>query len=232
MTVSQESLFSIAVFPYLKTSGPVRIGPYTFRSTDDVEGLGEAEATTVAEVAAMLYVQNNVLVRSASYAVIPQVHTFGLYQIPDVLKRLHSLVAYMYGTPNEQFGDPFLGFECATLLVLTPGRVTRFLIEPEHHTILESPLDVEWDEHHAPGYDGLLNFDVPFWVVKGARIYPPVPHITLNVSQDFAADCAQFLEHGSGNELVRLLSADERQIGERIFTVTLPSERVHLSGLV
>jgi hypothetical protein len=135
-----------------------------------------------------------------------------------VLKRLHSLVAYLYGTPNDQFGDPFLGFECATLLLLTPGRVTRFLVEPEHHTILDSPLGIEWEGDHAPGYDGLLNFVEPFWVVKGARIYPPVPHITLNISQDLAADCRQFLENGSGYELVRLLSNDQRHIGERIFT--------------
>lgn len=219
MTVTREDLFSIAVFPYLKTSGPVRIGPYTFRSTEDIEGLSEAEATAVAELTAMLYAQNNLRVRSASYAVTPQVHVRGLFQIPDVLRWLHSLVAYLYGAPNEQFGDSFLGFESATLLVLTPGRVRRFLIEPEQHTIPENPLEIEWDQHHdAPGYDGLLNFEVHFWVVKGARIYPPVPHITLNISQDLAADCTQFVEHGSGYELVRLLSSDERHIGERIFT--------------
>ena len=218
MTVASESLFSIAIFPYLKTSAPVQIGPYTFRSTDDIEGLCEAQATAVAEVAGMLYAQNNVRVRSASYAVIPQVHVSGVFQIPDMLRRLHTLVAYLYGTPNDQFGDPFLGFESATLLVLTPGRVIRFLVEPVHHTILESPLEIEWDRDHAPGYDGLLNFDEPFWVVKGARIYPPVPHITLNISQDLAADCTQFHQRGSGYELLRLLSNDERHIGERIFT--------------
>lgn len=219
MTVTREDLFSIAIFPYLKTSGPVRIGPYTFRSTESVDDLSEAEATAVAEITAMLYAQNNLRVRSASYAVIPQVHVRGLFQIPDVLKRVHSLIAYLYGTPHEQFGEPFLGFESATLLVLTPGRVSRFLVEPEHHTILESPLNIEWDKYHdAPGYDGLLNFDVHFWVVKGARIYPPVPHITLNISQDLSGDYTQFFEHGSGYELALLLSNDERHIGERVFT--------------
>jgi hypothetical protein len=218
MTVANEDFFSIAIFPYLKTSGLVQIGPYTFRSTDDIEGLSEAEATAVSEVTRMLYAQNNARVRSASYAVIPQVHTFGVLQIPDVLKRVHSFVAYLYGSPNDQFGDPFLGLECATLLLLTPTRVTRFLVEPEHHTILESPLGIEWEGNHAPGYDGLLNLVEPFWVVKGARIYPPVPHITLNISQDLAADCSQFVGNGSGYELVRLLSNDQRHIGERIFT--------------
>lgn len=219
MTDRREDLFSIAIFPYLKTSDPVRIGPYLFRSTEDLDDLSEAEATAVAEITSMLYAQNNLRVRSASYAVISQVHVRGLFQVPDLLKRVHSLVAYLYGTPHEQFGDPFLRFESATLLVLTPGRVSRFLVEPEHHTILESPLEVEWDKHQdAPGYDGLLNFEEHFWVVKGARIYPPVPHITLNMSQDLAADYTQFFEHASGRQLDRLLSNDQRHIGERIFT--------------
>ncbi len=136
-----------------------------------------------------------------------------------MLKRLHSLVAYLYGTPTINSEDPFLRFECATLLLLTPGRVPRFFVEPEHHTILEDLLDVEWGRRPllAEFMASLLNFDEPFWVVKGARIYPPVPHITLNISQDLAADFGQFLE-GGGYELVRLLSNDERHIGERIFT--------------
>jgi hypothetical protein len=218
MNDTREELFSIAVFPYLKTSGPVRFGPYIFRSTDDLEGLSEAKATAVTEVTKMLYTQNNARVRSASYAVIPQIHVFGIFEIPEVLKRVHSLVAYLYGTPNDQFGDPFLGYECATLLVFTPDRVSRFLVESEHHTILDEPLPITWDNDLAPGYAGILNFTEHFWAVKGSRVYPPVPHITLNISQDLAANCAQFFQGGTGYELVRLLTDDARHIGERLFT--------------
>jgi hypothetical protein len=218
MTDTREELFSIAVFPYLKTSGPVRLGPYLFRSTDDLEGLSEAQMTAVTDVTAMLYTQNNARVRSASYTVIPQIHISGLFQIPEVLRRLHTLVAYLYGTPNDQFGDPFLGYECATLLVLTPDRVNRFLVESEHHTILDEPIAIAWDNDLAPGYGGIRNFTEHFWVVKGSRVYPPVPHITLNISQDLAANCGEFLQDGTGYELTRLLTDDVRQIGERLFT--------------
>jgi hypothetical protein len=218
MTTTRENLFTIAIFPYLKTSGSIQIGPYLFRSTDDLEGLTEAQSTAVSEVTAMLYAQNDLRVRSASYAVIPQIHTFGLIQIPEVLKRVHSLVAYLYGTPHEQFGDPFLKVECATLLVLTPSRVTRFLIEPEHHTILDKPLAIAWDNEHAPGYDGMLDLTEPFWVVNGARIYPSVQHITLNISQDLTVDFGQFMGGGTGYELLRLLTDDKRHVGERVFT--------------
>ena|ERR1700685_2754587 len=218
MTDTHEELFSIAIFPYLKTSGPVQFGPHIFRSTDDLEGLSEVQAAAVTEVTRMLYTQNNARVRSASYAVIPPLHVSGVLQVPEVLKRMHTLIAYLYGTTNDPFGDPFLGYECATLLVLTPGRVSRFLIESEHHTILDEPLAIGWDNNFAPGYDGMLNFTKPFWVVAGSRLYPQVPHITLNISQDLAADCGRFLQGGTGYELVRLLTDDARHIGERLFT--------------
>lgn len=65
MPDTREELFSIAVFPYLKTSGPVRFGPYLFRSTDDLEGLSKAQVTAVTEVTAMLYTQNNARVPAA-----------------------------------------------------------------------------------------------------------------------------------------------------------------------
>lgn len=218
MIDTREELFSIAIFPYLKTSGPVQFGPYMFRSTDDLESVSEVQAAAVTEVTRMLYTQNNARVRSASYTVIPPLHDSGVLQIPELLKRMHSLIAYLYGTTNDQFGGPFLGYECATLLVLTPGRVSRFLVEPEHHTILDEPIAIAWDNNFAPGYHGMLDFTKPFWVVAGSRLYPPVPHITLNISQDLAADCGQFLQGGTGYELVRLLTDDARHIGARLFT--------------
>lgn len=125
---------------------------------------------------------------------------------------------YLYGTPHDQFGDAFLGYECATLLVFTPDRVSRFLVESEHHTILDEPISISWNNDLAPGYGGLRNFTEPFWVVKGSRVYPPVPHITLNISQDLAANCDEFFHGGAGYELARLLTDDARQIGERLFT--------------
>jgi hypothetical protein len=86
MPDTSEELFSIVVFPYLKTSGPVRFGPYLFRSTDDLEGLSKAQVTAVTEVTAMLYTQNNARARSASYAVIPQIHV----SMPGLINMAHG----------------------------------------------------------------------------------------------------------------------------------------------
>ena len=118
-----------------------------------------------------------------------------------------------------QFGDPFpLDMSAQHCLCLRQAEWSRFLIESEHHTIVDEPIPMAWDNHFAPGYDGMLNFMEHFWVVKGSRIYPPVPHITLNISEDLAANCAEFLQGGTGYELVRLLTDDARHIGERLFT--------------
>ncbi len=63
--------FSVAVFPFLKTSNPVRIGGYVFRSTEDVEGLRPGQARAIGEIAQMLFVQNDLRIKSASYAILP-----------------------------------------------------------------------------------------------------------------------------------------------------------------
>ena len=46
--------FGIAIFPCLKTSAPICIGGYAFRSTTDLSGLSDEQAAAVSEVAAML----------------------------------------------------------------------------------------------------------------------------------------------------------------------------------
>jgi len=51
--------FSIAIFPFLKTSAPVQIGSYTFRFTDDRAGLSEDEESAVDEIADMLFAKDD-----------------------------------------------------------------------------------------------------------------------------------------------------------------------------
>jgi hypothetical protein len=50
---------AIAVFPFLKTAEPIRLGSVTFRSTDDTADLGEQDAIHVREIAAMLFLQDD-----------------------------------------------------------------------------------------------------------------------------------------------------------------------------
>jgi hypothetical protein len=55
----------------LKTSEPVRLGSFTFKSTDDTTGLSDEDAAHVRDVAQMLFLKDHVRIRSASYAILP-----------------------------------------------------------------------------------------------------------------------------------------------------------------
>jgi hypothetical protein len=72
-TPTEKSRCTFAVFPFLKTSAPARIGGLTFRSTQDLESLTEAQAEHVSQIAEMLFLQDDLRIRSASYAIVPSV---------------------------------------------------------------------------------------------------------------------------------------------------------------
>jgi hypothetical protein len=70
---------AIAVFPFLKTTEPIRLGSFTFRSTDDITDLREQDAVHIQEIAAMLFLKDDLRIRSvwqfqpgAGYDVSPQ----------------------------------------------------------------------------------------------------------------------------------------------------------------
>jgi hypothetical protein len=182
--------FAIAVFPFLKTSAPVRIGRYVFRSTTDLNGLPPNQAKAVAEIALMLFVQNDLRIKSASYAILPTLEVHSSDRRLVELAHLRDVVAYLYAAPHEVFGDVFLAPEEISLTLFTPGRVSVYLTRPEHHTESTGPAPGPDPDSFSdvPGYRGLYNFRHAFWVEPGARLYGPKPHMVLNISQDLHAD--------------------------------------------
>jgi hypothetical protein len=68
----------------------------------------------------------------------------------------------------------------------------------------------------VPGYYGRYNFLHPFWVVKNSRLYPPVPHIVLNQSQDLAYDLASCFQSQRYRFLPELLQKPMTQAEERV----------------
>lgn len=215
--------FSIAVFPFLKTSARFHLGRLQFRSTDDVEGLPEEQGDAVREVAEMLFLKDDLKIASATFAITPPVDIDRKGAEADHLADIRAIVAYAYSSPHEVFDNIFLSPEEVSLLLLTPGEVSSFLVYPEHHTIpLAGSLDrrVPIDERHmVRGYSGLYNFTQPLWVARGSRLYPPMPQATLNIQQDIAL---QFVEgrhgrSGVGN-LVRLLNSPVHPARARAFT--------------
>lgn len=188
---------SFAVFPFLKTTGPIALGGIRFRSTDDVSDLDPVDAEHVRTIAQMLFLQDDLRVRSASYAVVSFVDMDYPQQDPHLeqLRRIQAVVAYCYSQPMSIHGDVFLSAEHAALAVFSPTQVFSHLVQPEHHTELVGKHDLpEADQFgRMNGYAGYYDFKHPFWVVKGSRLYPPMPHIGLNISQNLAADLDLYL---------------------------------------
>lgn len=140
MGVEEVEPYSIVVFPFLKTTAPVDIGGMTFRSTDDLGGLSTNKARSVVEVAEMLFLQDHLRIKSASYSVLPFIN---VERVPspalEKLSRIQTIVAYCYAIPHHIFGDPHLAYEHASLAVFSPGRVSNFLVHPEYHVEPQSP---------------------------------------------------------------------------------------------
>ncbi len=218
----EDSRHSIILFPYLKTSHPVRVGQTLFRSTKDLLDLSEEDARMITEISAMLFLQNNLQIQSASYALVPFIDLDfpGRSALLGELEHIQAIVGYCYASACNVFGDPFFDFEHASMLVLSPGRVSIYLVNPEHHTKdIGGPAFPLRDEHgFMEGYSGLYNFRQPFWVTKGSRLYPPVPHLGLNISQDLAADLDMYIKHPRYSLLERLAHRKLNAIDHRIIT--------------
>src|SRR5262245_55245810 len=116
--------YSFAVFPFLKTSAPVTIGGITLRSTVDTGDLSAVEAKQVKEIAEMLFLQDHLQIRSASYARVPFVDLDRSDEVSATaqdLADLQAIVAYCYASPHPIFGDPFFQYEHASLALFSPG---------------------------------------------------------------------------------------------------------------
>lgn len=181
---------AIAVFPYLKTTHPITLGSFTFRSTADTGQLSEEDSAHVKEIAEMLFLKDDLRIRSATCAILPVVDLDEGGDIIRELERIQAIIAYCYSSLHQIFSDPFLKFEHASLAILSPEPVSIFLVRPDYHVEQTSQWThlTEDSAHNVKGYYGRFNFSEPFWVVKGSRLYPPVPHITLNISQDLSCD--------------------------------------------
>jgi hypothetical protein len=211
---------AFAVFPFLKTSEPIGLGSFVFRSTEDTTGLSDDDSAHLKEIADMLFLQDDLRIRSATYAILPTLNLDNDEPCLKELEHIQSIVAFCYSHPHPTLGHPFLAFEHASLAIFSPEPVSIFLVRPEHHVTqvgaaTKLPQD-EWDR--VSGYQGRYNFRHPFWVVRNSRLYPPVPHMVLNHSQTLASDLVQFFDSPRYNLLPALLRKPETEAGQRVLT--------------
>lgn len=219
--MANKPSLSFAVFPFLKTSGPVKIGPFTFRSTDDSSGLDPENVTRLREISEMLFVQDHYRIRSASYTTVPYLDLEFESSTLDDLADAQAVVAYFYSAPNPIFGDTFLSVEHASLIVFSPVLVTSGLVTSEYHADLmeESYLRGAEDLGAIPGYHGLYNFKHHFWAVKASRIFGPLPHMTLNISQDLHLHLDERrIDKSKYNMVSKLLLRPDSEVSRRVLT--------------
>jgi Apea-like HEPN len=209
---------AVAVFPFLKTSDQITLSRFTFRSTDDTTGLDAEDAAHIREIADMLYLQNDLRIRSAAYSMLPALDLDKAQPAVAELERIQTIVAFCYSHPHPTFGIPFLGFEQASLAIFSPEAVPIFMVRPEHDVRATGPeTELKKDEwHRVAGYYGRYNFRHPFWVVKNSRLYPPVPNIGLNHSQDLAYDLGRCFESPRYHLLPALLTEPTNATADRV----------------
>jgi hypothetical protein len=184
---------TIAIFPFLKTAAPILIGNLVFRSTEDVGDISPEDAQSLSEIPEMLFLQDDLRIEAASYAVLPWIDLDLPNPDLEKLKRIRAVIAYCYAIPHHIFGTPHLHTENASLIVFSPAQVFAGLVHPDYHVKPQSDRRLLPDERgEVRGYHGLYNFKHHFWAAKGSRLYPPVPDITLNIAQDLANDVAEF----------------------------------------
>jgi hypothetical protein len=211
--------FSVAVFPFLKTTAPVSLGHLVFRSTDDVAGVAEAEQKAISEIREMLFLQDNLRIRSATYAITPYVNLDTTETDTSRLQHIQALVAYLYSAPHPTFGRPFLSTEHATFIIFSLSRVPRFLATPSYHVQDVRPIDARGEEaptDQLEGYAGLYNFTHHFWAVRDSRVYGPMPHLTLNIAQDLAADIERLKAQRHGRLLLEAIANPDGRAAQRV----------------
>lgn len=213
--------YSIVVFPFLKTRKAVSIEQLTFRSTKDRESLTAEQSKAVEEIASMLFLQDDLRILSASYAIVPYVD---LTYRPTNIERfmnVQAVVAYFYASPRHTFGDLFLSSEHASFLIFSPGDVPVSLVRSDSHVEASGRARelTPNDFGEVPGYAGFYNFRHHFWVTTGSRVYGPKPRMTLNYAQDLSSDLMRKSnmceDYGL---LLDMLHKPETATSERIFT--------------
>jgi hypothetical protein len=211
---------AVAVFPFLKTCDPIALGNFVFRSTKDTAGVDPDDAARVREIGDMLYLQDDLRIESASYALLPSLDLDKeeVESAVTELERIQATVAFCYSHPHQTFGDPFFAFEHSSLAIFSPEPVSIFMVRPDYHVVATgSTTELKHDDwNRVAGYYGRYNFDHPFWVVENSRMYPPVPHMVLNQSQDLAHDVGRCFHSERYGLLPGLLKPRRSPAEERV----------------
>jgi Apea-like HEPN len=198
----ERALF--AFFPYLITLDRPRIRGIEFRSNEDIADLPKGVQDHLATLCEMFFLQDGVRIEKMVCAYIELPKDRGVQE--DLLRAVHEarlLVGYLYSHPSPS-GDVFLHSQNSTLYVFHPGSSFHPGMVPTHMVWqgqgygdrLKRIDDREIpNEMLIPGYTGTRDQDTYLTVAKGSRIYPEVPYLVVNHSQNLALNLQTFLSY-------------------------------------
>lgn len=131
-----------AFFPYLKTSEPARFRSITVRATEDSSSLPAAAVSDLEILRSLFFLRDHYRIESMSYAFCADDAAESVTSecIRD-LREMRELLAYVYSSPHESFGDPFLRNEHSSLYILRPKRFFRSLVDSEHNVTAALPAE-------------------------------------------------------------------------------------------
>jgi len=181
---------AIAIFPYLKTSGPVTYKNLTIRSASAIPESDTKEEGQIKEIRDMFFLRDNYRIRDISYTTVPLIDGEISPGFATTLRQFRTLASFLYSSPHPTFGDTFLSDDHANLFVFIPKQISMHLLVDDRLCDLdgESVYPVPDTVSNVPGYEVSQNFITHFWVTNGSRIYPPTRSFWLNLSQDLFHD--------------------------------------------
>ena len=90
-------------------------------------------ADHVAAIRDILFLQDDLRLRSATYAIIPFVDLTRRPSDTEHLEDVQAVIAYCYASPRHEFGDLFLSSDRACLVIFSPGPVPLAVVRPSFH---------------------------------------------------------------------------------------------------
>jgi hypothetical protein len=217
-----------AIFPYLKTSKPIKLRGINFFPSENLKNeelLPDLAKSHLATLFGLFYLQNDVRVTKLlyTYAVLDQ----DIEKFNSLIRRLRearTVLGYFYTSPHFPSGDPFISYEHSDLYIFLPGKVSTFTLGLELNNEKQNDSEIadviSHRLHEVDGYRGSVNIQTEVYTAKGCRLYPSVHNFGLNISQDVYHDFRRDRAYSSWplKQIMIASSVEDEPFEQRIFT--------------
>ncbi len=226
--MATEQVF--AVFPYLRTRERVAIRGIEFRSSRDLADLQDDARKHLTTLCEMFFLQDGVRIVEMTCACLELPEDTERRQMwLRLLDETRLLVGYLYSTPDTS-GSVFFSSEDTSLFTFRlgdtafhPGMVSTSLVWQDklhQDRVIRVDSKIPPQDMLTPGYVATRDCNVHFWVAEGSRIYPEVPFVRLNLSQNLSSNINMFLSHAHNWALEQLYSLPYQpmpEVSSRVF---------------